>query len=137
MKNWFFTLNFSLLFMNPVYADTLYDQLGGKEGVAEIVDNFITQISYDPQIYPFFSKTNVPRLREKLEEQVCMLSDGPCAYTGDSMEQVHTNMHISTADFNRTVELLQAAMDDADIPFTVQNQLLKLLAPMREEIIKR
>ncbi len=137
MKNWFFTLIFALLFMNPVYAGTLYDQLGGKEGVAEIVDNFITQISYDPQIYPFFSKTNVPRLREKLEEQVCMLSDGPCAYTGDSMEQVHTNMHISTAEFNRTVELMQAAMDDAGIPFTVQNQLLKLLAPMREEIIKR
>ena len=137
MKNWFFTLIFSAFFINSLHAETLYSQLGGKEGVAEIVDNFITQISYDPQIYPFFSKTNVPRLREKLEEQVCMLSDGPCAYTGDTMEKVHTNMHISTAEFNRTVELMQAAMDDADIPFTVQNKLLKLLAPMREEIIKR
>ena len=119
------------------HCGSLYEDLGGREGIATVVDNFITEISFDPSIYPFFSKTNVPRLREKLEEQFCMLSGGPCEYTGDTMEKVHTGMHISSAEFNRTVELLQSAMDDAGVPFTTQNRLIRLLAPLREEIIRR
>ncbi|TNC91538.1 MAG: hypothetical protein CSH36_09170 [Thalassolituus sp.] len=77
------------------------------------------------------------RLREKLEEQLCMVSDGPCEYTGDSMEDVHAGMQITTGEFNRVVELLQNAMNQAGVAYPVQNRLIKRLAPMRPEIIHR
>lgn len=120
-----------------VKAGVLYDDLGGEKGIATVVDLFITEISYDPDIYPFFSNTDVDRLRRTLNEQFCSVSDGPCAYTGDSMEAVHANMHITKGQFDRVVELLQTAMDNADIPFAAQNRLLKALAPMRSQIIER
>ena len=75
-------------------ADTLYDDLGGQQGVANIVDDFITEISFDKNIYPFFKNTDIERLRTKLQEQFCMVSNGPCEYTGDTMEAVHAGMQI-------------------------------------------
>lgn len=117
--------------------DSLYYDLGGQAGIEAIVDGFITEISFDQEIYPFFKDSNISRLREKLIEQFCMLSNGPCEYTGDSMQDVHRGMNITSGQFNRTVELLQASMDKNNISFPLQNRLIKLLAPMRPDIYKR
>ena len=125
----------SLACFNVAQADGYYQELGGKEGVEKIVDNFINEISFDQNIVKFFEGTDINRLREKLIEQFCHESGGPCEYTGDSMKDVHAGMNITKAEFNRVVELLQAAMDDAGTPQTAQNRLIRSLAPMRPDII--
>ncbi len=126
-----------LSWLNVAQADGYYQELGGKEGVEKIVDNFINEISFDQKIVKFFEGTDITRLREKLIEQFCHESGGPCEYTGDSMKDVHAGMQITKAEFNRVVELLQAAMDDAGTPQTAQNRLIRSLAPMRPDIIHR
>jgi len=118
-------------------ADTLYDDLGGQQGVANIVDDFITEISFDKNIYPFFKNTDIERLRIKLQEQFCMVSNGPCEYTGDTMEAVHAGMQIDKSQFNRVVELLQNAMTSQGVSYADQNRLIQRLAPMRPAIIHR
>ncbi|GAA6144011.1 group 1 truncated hemoglobin [Thalassolituus maritimus] len=125
----------SIVFSSSATAADYYEELGGQKGVEEIVDNFINEISFDPDIVTFFEGTDINRLREKLIEQFCMESGGPCEYTGDSMRDVHTGMNISKGQFNRIVELLQAAMDKAGTPQTAQNRLIRSLAPMRPDII--
>ncbi|MEC7547176.1 MAG: group 1 truncated hemoglobin [Pseudomonadota bacterium] len=125
----------SIVFSSSATAANYYEELGGQNGVEEIVDNFINEISFDPDIVTFFEGTDINRLREKLIEQFCMESGGPCEYTGDSMRDVHTGMNISKGQFNRIVELLQAAMDKAGTPQTAQNRLIRSLAPMRPDII--
>jgi hemoglobin len=125
----------SVVFSSSATAADYYEELGGQKGVEEIVDNFINEISFDPDIVTFFEGTDINRLREKLIEQFCMESGGPCEYTGDSMRDVHTGMNISKGQFNRIVELLQAAMDKAGTPQTAQNRLIRSLAPMRPDII--
>lgn len=114
---------------------SLYDSLGGKETVADIVENFIYEIQYDPTVLPYFEGSDIERFRDKLEEQICAVSNGPCSYTGDTMEQVHAGMAISEQDFNRTVDLLINAMDKAGVPHRLQNELLARLAPMREDML--
>ncbi len=125
----------ALTCFNVAQADGYYQELGGKAGVEKIVDNFINEISFDQNIVKFFEGTDIKRLREKLIEQFCHESGGPCEYTGDSMKDVHAGMDITKAEFNRVVELLQAAMDDAGTPQTAQNRLIRSLAPMRPDII--
>lgn len=115
--------------------DSLYDQLGGQPAIEKIVDNFIDEISFDPQIVAHFKDTNIDRFRTKLIEQLCKVSGGPCQYTGDSMEQVHRKMNITEAEFNRTVDLLIDAMNKAGVNLRAQNQLLARLAPMRGDIM--
>ena len=139
MKKWLFTLGIlsGINFSSSTLAADYYYQLGGEKGIENIVDNFINEISFDPDIVTFFDGTDIERLREKLVEQFCAESGGPCEYTGDSMQDVHTGMNITKAQFNRTVELLQVAMDKAGTPQIAQNRLIRSLAPMRSDIIHR
>ncbi|MGR6870826.1 group I truncated hemoglobin [Pseudomonas sp. HK3] len=115
----------------------LFEQLGGHDGIALLTDAFIEQIQYDKDVMPYFLKTDVARFREKFIEQICMISEGPCQYTGDTMKNVHTGMDINEHHFNAIVDDLIMAMDSIDLPTATQNQLLCLLAPMRKDIIYR
>lgn len=112
-----------------------YQQLGGQPKVAEIVDNFITEIEFDPQMYEFFKDSNINRFRDKLNEHICMLTGGPCEYTGDQMHQVHAGMNISESLFNHSVDLFINAMTQAGIPHSVQNQVLAEMIHTRDEMI--
>ncbi len=116
-------------------SDSLYTEIGGENKVAEIVDNFIYEIEYDPIILAYFEGSDIGRFRTKLIEQLCMVTGGPCSYSGDSMEQVHGGMNITETDFNRTVDLLISAMNRADVSHRHQNRILAQLAPMRSQML--
>lgn len=115
----------------------LYQKLGGKEGVELIAERFIKRVITDPRIEKHFEETNLDRFFEKLSEQLCEVSDGPCQYTGDDMKTVHKGMNISEEEFNVVVEILQLSLDDAGIVLPVQNQLLARLAKMRQDMLYR
>lgn len=117
--------------------ESLYSELGGKDKVSEIVNNFVTEIEYDPVILAYFEGSDIDRFIAKFEEQICMVSGGGCEYTGDTMEQVHGGMDINEKDFNRTVDLLINAMNKANVPHPLQNRLLSKLAPMRGQMLYR
>jgi hemoglobin len=114
---------------------SLYDELGGQATVAQIVDNFIHEIEYNQVMFAYFAESDIDRFRSKLNEHLCFLADGPCAYTGDTMEQVHAGMNISEGDFNLGVDLFIAAMTKANVPHPLQNKLLAKMVPTRKEII--
>ncbi|MEO6104571.1 MAG: group 1 truncated hemoglobin [Pseudoxanthomonas sp.] len=114
---------------------TLYEQLGGKDGVEQIVELLLTRISDDPRIAAQFASVDILNLNDKLIEQICFESGGPCAYTGKSMVEAHAEQKVTDADFNALVEDLIWAMDQRQVPRTAQNRLLARLAPMHADIV--
>jgi len=117
--------------------DSLYQDLGGRPGIETMVDGLLLKISENSRIVELFANTDPDRFHRTLTEQICELSGGPCAYTGDDMITVHTGMNITEAQFNSLVEDLVDVMEDQRIPVRAQNRLLALLAPMRGDIIRR
>lgn len=116
---------------------TLYDDLGGEQGVETLVEGLIERIGHDEQIFHYFAETHVSRFREKLIEHFCQISDGPCTYTGDNMHDIHVGMKINEQDFNHLVDMLYEQMASQNIPHTTQNRLIARLAPLRKQIIYR
>lgn len=117
--------------------DNLYLALGGEQAIAVIVENFILEIARDERIIDHFEVSNVQRFRVMMNEHLCMVADGPCAYTGDSMIDTHAGMGVTEGDFNAIVENMMAAMNKAGIPLGPQNRLLARLATFRGEILYR
>lgn len=117
--------------------EALYRALGTKGGITILVDEYLDVIADDIRVAPSFADTDISHFREKLIEFLCMLSGGPCQYTGDPMEVVHRDMNITEAQFNAVVEDLQDAMAHLNLPESTQNRLLARLAPLRAEIIYR
>ena len=128
------------LLLRPAGAagdDALYQALGGKPGIAALMEDLVDRVRQDPGLAPFFKDTKKPYLAEQLTDQVCMLAGGPCQYEGANMKGAHEEFAIHKRDFNALVEALQASMRARGIAFNTQNALLARLAPMHRDIITR
>lgn len=116
-------------------AAGLFDAFGGQTGIRALMNDFVSRLKADPRLAEAFKEANAANLSSQLTDQVCQLAGGPCVYNGPSMKEAHSSMDVTRADFNALVEVLQVSMDARGIPFTRQNQLLALLAPMHRDVI--
>ena len=120
----------------PVTADdSLYQALGAKPGLVQLMESFVERLKVDPRTAALFKEANPTRLKAQLVDQVCQLSGGPCQYGGADMKTAHANLDIRKSDFNALVEDLEISMQAQDIPFAAQRRLLALLAPMHRDAI--
>lgn len=113
----------------------LYDALGGAPGIERLVDALSNEYHADPVLGPLFADADRDYFKARLGEQICAISDGGCEYTGLSMEEAHSGMDLSEAEFNTFVAASRRAMTRAGFAIGVQNRLLARLAPMREDVI--
>jgi hemoglobin len=115
---------------------SLYERLGGQDGVAHIANTLIDRVARDPALGRSFKGSNLNRIKTLLAEQICGLSGGPCHYSGDSMKEVHAGRHISQGEFNRTVEVLRDVLKQQHVSQGASNELIGLLAPMKRDIVE-
>lgn len=115
--------------------DTLYDQLGGEQGVAALTDALLDRYANDPRVAPTFEHIDIGRFGRMFALYICQIADGPCHYTGDSMADAHRGMRLSETQFNAVVEDLIDAMTSLQVPVPVQNRLIKRLARVRADVI--
>jgi hemoglobin len=118
-------------------SDSLFQDLGGKDGIKQIVDDLLRIVLKDNRIRKKFDDVDMAHLAKRLAEQFCELSDGPCRYAGKDMKTIHADLGISNAQFNALVEDLQMAMDKHDVSARVQNKLLAKLAPMQHSVVTK
>ena len=115
---------------------TLYEQLGGLDAIRVVVDSFVSRCAGDDRINRKFARTDIARLKKMLVDQVCEATGGPCTYTGRSMPETHDGMGVTAGEFDALVEDLVATLDECDVPKAEQDELLGLLAPMRDAIVE-
>ena len=60
-----------------------------------------------------------------------------CTYTGGSMLAVHTGMNITEAQFNALVEDLVKSLNTHGVRQREQDELLRALGSMKEDIVNR
>lgn len=117
--------------------DSLFQALGGREGIVRIAAMTIDLSVADPRINATFADINHARLKRLLADQFCQLSGGPCVYEGRDMKETHAKHGYTNRDFNILVEHLQTAMEREKIPFRAQNRLLAILAPMQRDVVTK
>jgi hemoglobin len=116
---------------------SLYERLGGLDAISAVVDEFIKIASADDRINKKFAKTVQPaRVRLHFIEQICMLTGGPCKYTGDSMKKAHHNMGLTEGEFTAGVEDLTKALDKFNVPAQEKGELLTALAQFKKDIVE-
>jgi hemoglobin len=115
---------------------SLYEQLGGLDAISSVVEAFVARCAGDERINRKFDRTDVPRLKKMLVDQVCEATGGPCTYSGRDMRQTHDGMAVTAGEFDALVEDLVATLDEFEVPKAEQDALLGLLAPMRGDIVE-
>ena len=115
---------------------SLYERLGGLDSIAAVVDSFVSRCAGDDRINGKFVRTDGPRLKKMLVDQVCEATGGPCSYTGRGMRETHDGMNVTAGDFDVIVGDLVATLDEFEVPKQEQDELLGLLGPLRSQIVE-
>src|SRR3984893_15043069 len=121
--------------MKPMQQKSLYDRLGGQGAITAVVDDFVGNVAADNRINRFFARTDIPRLKRLLVEQICAGTGAPCPYTGRDMKTAHAGMAITDAQFNALVEDLVKSLDKFNVPAREKSELLGILGSMKPSIV--
>jgi hemoglobin len=113
---------------------SLYDRLGGKDAIESVVVEFIANVQADDVIKERFANA-APDLKDKLVNQICEATGGPCKYTGKDMKTAHAGMGIKDEHFNALVGDLKKALDKFKVPEKEQTELLTALGGMKKDIV--
>jgi hemoglobin len=116
---------------------TLYERLGGQAAIVAVVDDFVGNVAADPGINGFFAKTDIPRLKRLLVEQICEASGGPCKYTGRDMKTSHAGMGVQDMHWDALVDDLVKSLDKFKVPEKEKKELLAALGPMKPDIVAK
>ena len=133
---------------------TLYERLGGTNGVQRIVDDFIKRALEDPRVNwtragvrtkGWFrtrearqwqaTPENINRLKRHFVQFISLASGGPTKYDGKPMKPAHLNLQISKAEFDATIGDLKATLDHLNIANDVQKDLIAIFESTRQQIV--
>src|SRR6266550_8304749 len=117
---------------------TLYKRLGGREGIALVVGDFVTNMAGDSRVNARFKDMKGPdveKLKSNLADQICDATGGPCSYLGRDMKTTHQGMKITEAEWNAAVDNLGKALDKNKVGAKEKQELISAIAPMKGDIV--
>ena len=79
---------------------TLFERVGGKQAIAELVDKFYDRVVADPELKPFFKNVSMDKIRRMQREFFSAALDGPIIYTGRPLGYVHHGRGITKHHFS-------------------------------------
>jgi hemoglobin len=115
---------------------SLYDRVGGGDAINALTESWVARVGGDDRANGKFARTDIPRLKKEIADQLCEATGGPCAYTGRSMRETHAGMQTTAGEFDVAMQHLGATLDELNIPQPEQDELVALIVPMRGDIVE-
>jgi hemoglobin len=120
---------------------SLYARLGGAYAIATVVDDFIERLlvndvlNANPRIKA--ARDAVPKagLKYRVTELVCMVTGGPCKYTGRTMKDSHAHLQITAAQWDAMAADFKVTLDKFNVPAREQNELFAIVGGTRGDIV--
>lgn len=113
---------------------TLFYRMGGLPVLNKIVDEFIDEVASNQKTKRSFDGIKLKALKESVVMQLCKISGGGCVYEGETMLNSHKDAKITEAEFDAFVGIFREIAAKY-LPTAEKNALLKLLAPMKRDIV--
>lgn len=123
--------------IQPTSNQSLYKRIGGKAALYKISAGTLDKVANDPKTMRSFDGVKLDSIKDSLTDFLCVETGGDCVYEGETMENSHADAEITTAEFELMVQALRDTMDEQHIADREKNELLKLLAPMKREIVTK
>ena len=119
-------------------APSLYRRLGGREGIAGVVDTFVANALADPRIGLAFKSlpaAKVGPLKSNIADFICENTGGPCSYVGRTMKESHKGLGLAREDVDACNAALAKALDTNGVKAADKEQLMKLVQSLMPDIV--
>lgn len=91
---------------------SIYERVGGEEGIAGMVGSFYDKVLADSELAPYFKDVPMDRQRRMQREFFAAATGGPIVYTGRPLSAAHHALGISRREFQRFVEHMIATLEE-------------------------
>jgi hemoglobin len=114
---------------------SLYERLGGTEGITKIISDLVDLHLTNKAISPRFAKYEVSKLKEGGTTFMIAGTGGPNIYKGKDMLATHKGMNISATEFMAVLDDFLAAFAKNKVGQREQEEVLYVLYSMRSQIV--
>ena len=94
---------------------SLFERLGGMPAIDAVIEDFVGRVAGDSRINQKFARSNIPRVKKMLKDQVCAVAGGP-ANTLVLTEDVAQEQKVTDGEFNALVDDLVQTLDKFKVP---------------------
>jgi hemoglobin len=123
---------------SPTMPTTLYERLGGRDGITRLVTDIVDNHYRNPLIKTRFEQIKDRAAVERHSvEFLSAGSGGPQAYTGRDMLTTHKGMNISEQELIAAIDDIVAAMDKNQLDPSVQNEVVAILYSLKGDVVRR
>jgi len=118
-------------------SESLYERLGGTQGITNIADDIVELHLVNPAIAPRFQnmKMTPAELKNAAATFFITGTGGPEVYQGRDMLAAHKGMNISALEFMAVLDDALNALTKNDIGQREQEEVLFVLYSMREQVV--
>ena len=114
---------------------TLYERLGGAEGIASISADLVRRHLENPLIKMRFVDSDPAQLTKHVIDFFSMGSGGPAQYTGRDMPTAHKAMNINERELVTVLDDALDALDAHDVDPVSRNEVLAILWSLKDEVL--
>ncbi len=122
---------------NTKPQQSLFVRIGGLPVIEKVGDETLDIVSKDSKTARSFKDVKMKQLKASLRDFLCVKTGGNCVYEGETMKNSHQEAAITTAEFELMVAVLRERLDANGVGTREKNELLKILAPMKRDIVTK
>lgn len=115
--------------------EQIFQQLGGVEGMSQLVEEFYQRVLKDDQLAPFFRNVDMKRLHTMQYQFLCSAFGGPIHYSGSELQAIHAGRGITNQHFAKFVGHLAETMEARGASGQIIDAMLGRLATFRDKIV--
>jgi hemoglobin len=119
---------------------TLYERLGGYDGVASYIALVFPRVAQHPELAHMFrghGKDSQQRQFQFVVELICQKTGGPCAYIGRPMTPVHDGLGITEAHWSTFMKIISDGMTEKKYPPDVRDEFLAIWRSFHDDVVQK
>jgi len=115
---------------------SLYERLGGTEGITAIANDLVDIHVQNPRIAPRYADSDLAAVKHAAATFFISGTGGPSVHEGKDMLAAHRGMNIDDAEFVAVLDDALEALDKNGIGQREKEEVLSVLYGMKSDIVR-
>jgi hemoglobin len=118
---------------------SLYERLGGYDGIAAIVDDLLPRLLDDPQLAVYWKgkcKDSLKKDRQLIVDFLGSAFGGPVVYLGRDMKTSHDGLGITEPEWSRFIDHVTATLNNMAVGGREASEFILAAQSLKAEVVE-
>jgi hemoglobin len=119
---------------------SLYERLGGYDGIAAIVDDLLPRLLGDSQLAVYWKgkcKDSLKKDRQLIVDFLGAAFGGPVVYLGRDMKTSHDGLGITETEWSRFIDHVAATLNNMAVTGPEASEFMAAAQTLKAEVVER